>query len=220
MRRDQTETTMITRRKALTHTATGLVLAGLCNLLPAGLIGAANAQEAGAIEDVTLGDADAPVKIVEYASYTCPHCASFHNDTFEAFKRDYIDTGKVHFTYREVYFDRYGLWASMIARCAGPDRYFGVSDLLYSTQSDWARQGDPADVAASLKRIGAQAGLSSEEADACLQDAEKAQALVNWYEENVAADNIRSTPSFLVNGALHAGNMSLEQIASLVEEAS
>ena len=219
MRRDQTETTMITRRNALTYTATGLVLAGLQGILPFGLSGAARAQE-GEIEDISLGEADAPVQVVEYASFTCPHCASFHNDTFKAFKRDYIDTGKAHFTYREVYFDRYGLWASMIARCAGPERYFGVSDLLYSTQSDWARQGDPADVAASLKRIGAQAGLSSDEADACLQDADKAQALVNWYEENVAADNIRSTPSFLVNGALHAGNMSLEQIASLVEEAS
>ncbi|WP_299816867.1 DsbA family protein [uncultured Jannaschia sp.] len=210
---------MITRRRALTYTATGLALAGLQGILPLGLAGAARAQDSG-IEDITLGDADAPVKVVEYASYTCPHCASFHNDTFKAFRTEYIDTGKVHFTYREVYFDRYGLWASMIARCAGPDRYFGVSDLLYSSQSDWARQGDPADVAASLKRIGAQAGLSAEQADACLQDAEKAQALVNWYEENAAADNIRSTPSFLVDGELHAGNLSLEQIGALVDDAS
>ena len=219
---------MITRRKALTLAGIGFVGAGGVTFLggrPSGLpgladLGAANAQEASAIEDVTLGDPDAPVKVVEYASYTCPHCAAFHNDTFKAFKTDYIDTGKVHFTYREVFFDRYGLWASMVARCAGNDRYFGVADILYRTQGDWARQGEAAAVVESLKKIGAQAGLSPEAVDACLQDADKAQSLVAWYEANAAADDVRSTPSFFINGDLHSGNMSLDQIGALVNEAA
>ncbi|MCK0168716.1 DsbA family protein [Jannaschia sp. S6380] len=216
---------MITRRKALTLTAIGLAAGGTYSLTRGdradGLaeFGAANAQGAGTIEDITLGDPGAPVKVVEYASYTCPHCASFHNDTFKAFKREYIDTGKVHFTYREVFFDRYGLWAAMIARCAGADRYFGVSDLLYSRQGEWARQEDPASVAASLKRIGAQAGLSAEQADACLQDGDKAQNLVAWYERNAQDDGVRSTPSFLIDGEMHSGNMSLSQIGKLVDDA-
>lgn len=220
---------MITRRKALTLAGVGLVAGGGFTLLrdtPAGDIagladlGAANAQEAGTIEDVTLGDPNAPVKVIEYASYTCPHCANFHNDTFKAFKADYIDTGKVHFTYREVFFDRYGLWASMVARCAGPDRYFGVADLLYQTQAQWARQGDAASVAESLKRVGAQAGLSQEALDACLQDADMAQKLVAWYEKNAADDNVRSTPTFLINGDVHTGNMSLSQLGALVDDAA
>lgn len=216
---------MITRRKALTLTAIGLAAGGTYGLTRGGgadglaKLGAANAQGAAAVEDITLGQPDAPVKVVEYASYTCPHCANFHNDTFKDFKREYIDTGKVHFTYREVFFDRYGLWAAMIARCAGEDRYFGVSDLLYATQGEWARQGDPATVAESLKKIGAQAGLSREEADACLQDGETAQNLVSWYEENVAEDGVRSTPSFLIDGEMHSGNMSLSQLGKLVDEA-
>ena len=65
------------------------------------------------------GSADAKVEIIEYASYTCPHCASFHAGPYKDLKKDYVDTGKVKFVYREVYFDRFGLWASMIARCAG-----------------------------------------------------------------------------------------------------
>lgn len=220
---------MITRRKALTLTGIGLLAGGGLTLLPgpdaggvAGLapFGAANAQGTGAIEDITIGDASAPVKVIEYASFTCPHCASFHNDTFKAFKADYIDTGKVQFTYREVFFDRYGLWAAMVARCAGPDRYMGVADLLYQTQSQWARQGDAASVAESLKKIGAQAGLSTEAVDACLQDADMAQNLVAWYESNAASDNVRSTPSFLINGEMHTGNMSLGQLGALIDDAA
>jgi len=221
---------MITRRNILALTSMGLVAGGsVFNLLRGGQtglsglagIGAANAQgTAVQIEDITLGDENAPVKVIEYASFTCPHCANFHNDTYKDFKRDYIDTGKVHFTYREVFFDRYGLWAAMVARCAGPDRYMGVAEILYATQGEWARQGDAAAVADSLKRIGLQAGLSQEEVDACLQDADMAQSLVSWYEANADADNIRSTPSFLINGELSAGNMGLAQIGALIDAAA
>ena len=221
---------MITRRNILALTGMGLVAGGsVFNLLRGGQIGlsglagigAANAQgTAVQIEDITLGDEKAPVKVIEYASFTCPHCANFHNDTYKDFKRDYIDTGKVHFTYREVFFDRYGLWAAMVARCAGPDRYMSVADILYRTQREWARQGDAAAVADSLKRIGVQAGLSQEEVDACLNNADLAQSLVSWYEANADADNIRSTPSFLINGELSAGNMGLAQIGTLIDAAA
>jgi protein-disulfide isomerase len=218
---------MIDRRRTLALLAGGTALAGGYVLLGRNgaevdygfPVGAANAQTV-AIEDITLGDPDAPVKVVEYASYTCPHCATFHTQTFKGFRDKYIETGLVHFTYREVFFDRYGLWAAMIARCAGPERYFGLADLIYRTQDEWARLADPADVAASLKKLGAQAGLGQAELDACLQDADKAQSLVAWYEANAAADGIRSTPSFLINGELHSGSMSLDQIGQLVEDAA
>ena len=187
-------------------------------LLPG--VTAANAQGTIDIEDITLGDPNAPVKVVEYASYTCPHCASFHEQTFKDFKAQYIDTGKVHFTYREVYFDRYGLWASMIARCAGPDRYFGVADLIYSEQQNWARAGEPAAIAEALKRLGLQAGMEQSTIDACMSDGEMAQSLVNWYEANAQRDGVRSTPSFLINGQMHQGNMTLSQIGDLVDAAS
>ena len=187
-------------------------------LLPG--VSAANAQGATEIVDVTLGDPDAPVKVVEYASFTCPHCAAFHADTFKDFRAQYIETGKVHFTYREVFFDRYGLWAAMVARCAGPERYFGVADLLYREQQNWARAGEPAAIADAIKRIGAQAGMDQATLDACLTDGDTAQALVSWYEANAQRDGIRSTPSFLVNGELHSGNMSLDQIGALVDAAS
>lgn len=154
------------------------------------------------VQDMALGDADAPVTMIEYASFTCPHCASFHEDVFPELKRDYIDTGKVRFIHREVYFDRYGLWAGMVARCGGEMRYFGIADRIYETQRDWTAGGDPATIAGNLRRIGLAAGLSEDELEACLSDAQKAETLVAWYEENAAEDGIQSTPSFVIDGEL------------------
>ncbi len=170
------------------------------------------------ITEMVLGDENAPITIVEYASYTCPHCASFHAGAFKDIKENYIDTGKVKFVYREVYFDRYGLWGSMIARCGdNSQRFFGISDLLYTKQREWTASGDPATIAGELRQIGLTAGLTAEEADACLQDADNAQNLVAWYQQNAEADEISSTPSFIIDGKKHS-NMSYADFSTLLDE--
>ena len=158
------------------------------------------------VEEMTLGDANAPVKVVEYSSYTCPHCAAFHVDSFDKLKAEYIDTGKVHFTYREVYFDRIGLWASMIARCGGSEKFFGINDLIHKGQRDWLGDGDPVKIADGLRKIGRVAGLDADAIDACLEDEASAQSLVAWFQKNGDEDEIKSTPSFVVDGELIAGN--------------
>ncbi|QBY01824.1 DsbA family protein [Rhodophyticola sp. CCM32] len=180
-------------------------------------IGAAGAQatEAPEVVEMVLGDADAPVTVIEYASFTCHHCASFHQTVLPLIKENYIDTGKVRFIYREVYFDRFGLWAGMMARCAGEDRYFAVVDRLYETQRDWV-QGEPATVAENLRRIGRSVGLGEAELEACLSDGDMAQALINWYEGNQAEDNISGTPSFIINGELHS-NMNYPDFAEILD---
>lgn len=193
--------------------ATGLVSV---TALAAGLGSAVPAfAQTAEIEDMVLGDADAPVTVIEYASYTCPHCATFHATVFKDLKKNYIDTGKVRFIHREVFFDRYGLWAGMVARCGGAERYFGVSDLVYSGQRDWTR-GEPATIAENLRRIGRTAGLSNEQLDACLQDADMAQSLVAWNDKNTKADGINATPSFVVDGELHS-NMGYDEFAELLD---
>jgi protein-disulfide isomerase len=169
------------------------------------LIGAANAQEAGDIDtssivEMEIGSPDAPITMYEYASYTCPHCAAFHQGAFKQLKKDYIDTGKVRFIYREVYFDRFGLWASLVARCAGPDKFFGITDLMFENQAEWSRAPGPAEIVEGLRKIGLLAGIEPEALDVCLQDADKAQTLVAWYQKNAEADDVSSTPSFVVNG--------------------
>ncbi|WP_282128753.1 DsbA family protein [Roseobacter litoralis] len=192
---------------------------------PANPLGAANAQEAADIDtstivDMSLGNPDAPVTVIEYASYTCPHCARFHEGPFKQLKTDYIDTGKINFVYREVYFDRYGLWASMIARCAGtPESFFGMSDLIYQNQSEWSRAGEPAAIVDELRKVGLLAGLDRDTMEACLQNGDKAQTLVAWYQENATADGIESTPSFLINGQKYS-NMSYAEMAEAIDAAA
>ncbi|MEM7319147.1 MAG: DsbA family protein [Pseudomonadota bacterium] len=194
---------------------------GSSNMPAAGLLaGPANAQEkdvdTSTIVEMVLGAEDAPVEIIEYASYTCPHCANFHNGPYKQLKADFIDTGKVRFVYREVYFDRYGLWASMVARCAGPDKFFGITNLLYEQQPTWSRAGGPAEIVEELRKIGLLAGIGREELEACLQDGDQARTLVAWYEENANQDGITSTPSFVVNGE-RISNQSYADFKALIE---
>lgn len=184
--------------------------------------GAANAQTASAdvdtstITDMMQGNPDAAVTLTEYASFTCPHCAAFHSGPYKQLKADFIDTGKINFIYREVYFDRPGLWASMVARCGGQEKFFGIADLIYKGQSEWVRAGEPAAIVDELRKIGRLAGLDNDTLEACLQDAKMAQTLVAWYQENGERDNIDSTPSFLINGTKHS-NMSYADMKALIQ---
>tara|TARA_Y100000815_G_scaffold271966_1_gene299759 strand:+ start:493 stop:1197 length:705 start_codon:yes stop_codon:yes gene_type:complete len=173
-------------------------------------------DENGVIE-MSIGAADAPVTIVEYASFTCPHCANWHDQVWSDLKADYIDTGKVKFVLREVYFDRPGLWAGMVARCAGPDRYFGVTDMLFDEQSAWTSGGQPAQIAEGLRKIGLKAGLEPDQLDACLQDGEKAQALVATFESTTQADDISATPTFLINGEKYS-NMNYADMKEIIDD--
>ncbi len=187
-------------------------------LLPAG---AANAQTsdgaAPEVMEMTLGNADAPVTLIEYASFTCPHCGTFHARVLPELKANYIEPGRIHYIYREVYFDRFGLWAGMVARCGGPMRYFGIVDMIYEQQSEWT-QGNPREVADNLRRIGRTAGLSNEELGACLTDQAMAEAMLATYEANTQVHDISGTPSLVINGEMH-GNMSYADLSALLDEA-
>jgi protein-disulfide isomerase len=203
-------------------TMTKLLASGILALtLALGLGGAATAQETAPetpveIKDFTLGSPDAPVKITEYASFTCSHCAAFHATTFKPLKAEYIDTGKVEFTLREVYFDRYGLWAAMMARCGGDMRYFGITDILFETQQEWAGSEDPNVVVENIKKIGRTAGMDDVTLDACMKDGAMAEAMVARFEENMKADGVEGTPTLFINGTKHA-NMDYAALKSLIE---
>ena len=190
--------------------------------------GAAFAQDAASAEDIdtsmipemSLGNPEAAVTVIEYASYTCPHCARFHAETFKKLKADYIDTGKIHFIYREVYFDRYGLWAAIVARCGegAESRYFGIADMIYSEQSTWARQENPADIVESLRKFGKTGGLTDAQLDQCFTDGDNAQALYARWVQQSEEDGISSTPSFVINGEKHA-NVPYEEMKSIIDKA-
>lgn len=187
------------------HDATALTRRALVALAAAGAVLAAaplRAQEAQApeIAEMAMGAEDAPITLIEYASLTCPHCANFQISVMPQIKKEFIDTGKVRLIYREVFFDRPSLWAAMIARCAGEDRYFGVIDLLFRDQNNWARATDAQEMTQDLFAIGRQAGLTDARMQECLQDQAFAEALVAEFQKNVTADGIEATPTFILNG--------------------
>ncbi|MCL5776370.1 DsbA family protein [Limibaculum sp. FT325] len=190
-----------------------LMTAAAAAALAAALPGAAWAEPF--MEDVALGASDAPVTVIEYASFTCPHCAAFHVNTWPEIKARYVETGKVRFVLREVYFDRYGLWASMVARCGGEAGFYPMADQFLKRQDQWSRAED---IAAEIRKIGRLNGLSAEAIDACLSDQDYAKALIERYQGFATSDDVRSTPTFLINGEKHTGNMPIADFAALIDK--
>jgi len=198
--------TQFTRRHAL-----GLLAA--VPLLPALGGPAAAAVEDAVMGDLPLGQEKAPVTVIEYASLTCPHCAHFHTTTYAKFKEKYVDTGKVRFIFRDFPFDRLAVMGGVLARCAGPQRYYGMLSVLFQQQRQWAQAPDPV---AALTQIGRMAGLSKERVDACFQDQALADAVLNNRLEGEKKFQVSSTPSFVIDGRTHSGALTLEQLDKLL----
>ena len=165
---------------------------------------------------MTLGNPGAPVKIIEYSSFTCPYCATFHLDVLPKIKKKYLDKGLVQLEYREVYFDGPGLWAGLLARCNGDEKYFPMIDLIFKNQQYWAK-GNIDNIKEGLLSMGRQAGLTDEESLACMQDDDLAEQMVVSFQKNAKRDNIISTPSFLINGEL-VKNLPFQEFEELIEK--
>lgn len=196
----------ITRRTALKSS----LAFGAATLLPS----AAFSQTA---DDMVLGSESAKVTLIEYASFTCPHCASFHKQVYPKIRSSFIDSGKIRFVLREVYFDRFGLWAGMIARCGGALRYFGMVDLIFDQQAAWIGDRQDATVISNLYGIGRQAGMTDEDMNACMQNEEFAKSLLEAFQANSEEHDITATPSFVLNDD-KLSNMGFDQIAALINE--
>jgi protein-disulfide isomerase len=165
-------------------------------------------------QEHSLGNPNAPVTIIEYASLTCPHCAQFHTEVLPELKERYIAPGKVRLIYRDFPLDQTALDAAALAHCAGPDRYFRMLDVLFETQSNWARAEDPI---AALKRLGKLGGLTDQEMAACLADEELTDGILH---ERLAGQNeydIGSTPTFIIDGKAYPGSRDVEEFVKLID---
>jgi protein-disulfide isomerase len=164
--------------------------------------------------EMTLGKADAKVTIIEYASLTCPHCANFHEKTLPDLKRDYIDTGKVRLIFRDFPFDEAALRAAMLARCGGPERYFGFVEVFFKQQATWSRAANPVEAMAPIARLG---GMGEEAFRACLANEGLAKHVLNLRLEGQNQHGVNSTPTFIIGGAKHAGFRTFEEIKAIIE---
>lgn len=213
----------ITRRTfSAALTVTGLAAAA--GISPFRLISPAFAQSPTAAEiahpsslgDMALGDAKAPVTIVEYASMTCPHCATFTKETFPKLKEAYIDTGKVRFIFREFPLNLPAAAGSMLARCIAKDdanKYFAVIDLLFKQQDEWAYK----DTTATLERIAKQAGMGKQQFEACLKDQKLLDAIKETQDYAVDKLKVNSTPSFFVNETPVRGDTSFDAFKKIID---
>jgi len=203
---------MISRRLLLVAAAVaGISLAG-CNK------GGAQGPAEG---DMSLGKADAPVKVVEYASASCSHCATFNMEVFPQFKAQYIDTGKVHYTLKEFLTPPEEVAAAgfLVARCAGgPEKYFQVLDAIFRNQQEMFQTGDFRGV---LLRIAQSAGMTEEQFNKCVSDPDALKALNARVQRAITEDKITGTPTFFVNGKkVGEGDVSLAQLSEAIAAAS
>lgn len=169
-----------------------------------------------ALSDRVLGDVDAPVTIIEYASLTCPHCANFHAQTLPRLKKDWIETGKAKLIYRDYPLDKYAAQAAMIARCAPKEKYFTFVGAFYAQQKNWARADNPIKVLTQLAGLG---GMSESDVEACLANEELADGILEMRLEGQMEYDVNSTPSFVIDGK-KISNLPYDDLNDLLEDAA
>ncbi|WP_080943842.1 DsbA family protein [Sinorhizobium meliloti] len=179
-----------------------------------GSVDMAKLLEPGALPEMALGEANAPVTIVEYMSMTCPHCANFHNDTFDAIKAKYIDSGKVRFIVREFPFDPRAAAAFMLARCAPEGQYFPMVSMLFKQQEQWAAAQNGRDALLQLSKL---AGFTQESFEACLTNQKLLDDVNAVMQRGAKEFGVKSTPTFFVNGEHYSGDMSVDVMSALID---
>jgi len=169
----------------------------------------------GPLGDKILGEEDAPVTIVEYASMTCGHCANFHKRTWPDLKKDYIETGKVRFIFREFPLNNEAYAMSMLARCAPADKYFEIVDIMFEQLRSGALSGE---FLPALTNLSKQIGYTQESFNECLTNQGLLDALVAETDRASGKFGVSSTPTFFINGEKHSGALSIEDIGKIIED--
>lgn len=169
--------------------------------------------EPGALPDIVLGKADAPVTIVEYASMTCPHCANFHENTLPAIKSKYIDTGKARLIVREFPFDPRAEAGFMLARCS-KDNYYAMVDVLFKQQRNWASVQNAKEALLQISRL---AGFSQESFEACLTDQKLLDDVRAVQKRGAEEFKVDSTPTFFINGNTYKGALTVEEMSAIID---
>lgn len=162
-----------------------------------------------------LGDPNAPITMIEYASMSCPHCAAFHTEKLPIIKKEYIDTGKVKLVFRDFPFNLPALQGSMITRCVGEKLYFKYVNALFSLQKSWVKIEGAEE---SLFNIIHNSGMSREEFDQCLNDKDLENKILSYQLEANREFGIQTTPSFIINGKLIEGNKPIETFRKTFED--
>ncbi|MDB2415345.1 DsbA family protein [Rickettsiales bacterium] len=166
-------------------------------------------------DDIVIGSEDAPVTIFEYASLTCSHCAAFYNDTYQVLKKNYIDNGKVRLVYRDFPLDGAALRGAQLARCDKDKDPHKFLKVMYSTQSNWATKKNFLEILSNIGKLG---GIKGEEFDACIADENLERSIMESKYHAISVLEVRSTPTFFINGQKHDGSRNFEYFKGVIDE--
>ena len=167
--------------------------------------------------DFYIGEISAPITIIEYSSMSCSHCADFHTNTLESIKKEYIDTGKVKFVFRDFPFNYPALLGSMVTRCIPGDVRYDYMNGLYKLQKNWVN-GDQAKTRSELYKIMQSGGMQQDIFDACLNNVDLENQLLEDVMEAQREYKIASTPSFIINGVLYSGNKNIKDFRQIIDK--
>ena len=167
-----------------------------------------------ASKEMIVGKATAPLTIIEYASLGCPHCANFHHDTYPQLKKNYIDTGKVKLIYRDFPLGTPALAATMIARCAGPERYFGFVDMFFRAQPQWSRADNPMEALTKVARFG---GMPPADVQACFKNQKLLDHVQAQKKKAFEVDGVNATPYFVIGTEKVSGGLPYEDFKKIVD---
>jgi protein-disulfide isomerase len=186
--------------------------AGQSSIAPEDLTPEANAPQPNP-DDIFLGDANAPVTIIEYFSLSCPHCARFHKEVLPQLKKDYIDTGKVKLIFRDFPLNRPALAAALLARCQSPVKYPAMIEYLFETADQWLiEQPLP-----PLEQIAKTAGMDEASFKQCVENNELREKIVASRADASTKYGINSTPTFYINGVKISGTQAYDKYRAIID---
>ena len=168
-------------------------------------------------KDFVIGNEDAKITIIEYASLSCSHCADFHVNTLETLKKEYIDTGKVKMVFRDYPFNYPALLGSMVLRCIPENYRYDYMNALFKLQTDWVNKKNKKTIQ-ELYKIMQSGGMTKDEYDACIYNTELENEILKGVMEAQNQFNIKSTPSFIINGNLIEGNKSIKEFRQIIDK--
>jgi protein-disulfide isomerase len=168
-------------------------------------------------DDFVVGDKNAPVTIIEYASLSCSHCANFHNNTLEDLMKEYVDTGKARIVFRDFPFNYPALLGSMVLRCIPEDVRYDYMNALFQLQQKWVVR-ENAKSTQELYKIMQSGGMTKEEFETCTNNVELENTILQALIAAQNEFNIQSTPSFLINGNLVEGNKSIKEFRQIIDK--
>ena len=168
-------------------------------------------------DDFVVGDKNAPVTIIEYASLSCSHCADFHNNTLDDLIKEYVDTGKARIVFRDFPFNYPALLGSMVLRCIPEDVRYDYMNALFQLQQKWVVR-ENAKTTQELYKIMQSGGMTKEEFETCTNNVELENTILQALIAAQNEFNIQSTPSFLINGNLVEGNKSIKEFRQIIDK--